>query len=566
MQTITQAFKEPKQRESSTLKVYLSDWLFNAGILGFIRIHSIRDTDIWRSIKIGEDGTYIEFSRDIMHGFTNKFFETAFQFHGKYDSIKLWLEEIKNDLARYSQNGDIVPLAKKFKIASPDEQIIIKVGMSELAKRWKGVAYESFKKIKKSDTNNIRDLIQLIAELLEILTNEREFFVQKEVQTFLRGIIGSGSFLNKSIDRNQKQIFKRDFEAPIATASNKPDKTFNCIHCNVRHAKKNTIFSTGLVFYQGLNKDSVNFVWGFDPNLPLCEICELIYFCHWAGFTKGFKNKSYLFVNDDSNVHDLWRKNQLLTRELEKDRKENILINYFHELLVQEETIKSIFALQNICIVDVDLEKEIMPKVMSLYVSRRQAQYIKANHDKLRWQSTRFYKIKDDYNNILREFLDLALSNRLSYNFAIRLLKYFLQSRNEAKGYVTVNYSPLNLLNIVVLIHEFNRTVKQKNTNMELKSIRYIYYLGNNMRKYFIEQKAENKINSIAYRLLNAVRSSDQSTFLNILLRIYIGANMPVPKNLVNSLENDEKFQIIGLSYINGLLGETAGENQTVSQ
>src|SRR5690606_41414863 len=99
----------------------------------------------------------------------------------------------------------------------------------------------------------------------------------------------------------------------------------------------------------------------------------------------------------------LWQKKQLLRQELVKDRKENILINYFHDLLVREESLKSIFALQNISVIQVDLEKKIMPKALSLIVSRRQAQTIKANHEMLKWQATRYYKINVDYNNLLTE-------------------------------------------------------------------------------------------------------------------------------------------------------------------
>lgn len=553
------------ERGPNIIRVHLSDWLFNAGVLGFIRILSNNQTEISESIRIVDDETCIEFDRDILNGFTDRFFETAFQFHGKFDSIRLWLQELAQDLRTYTQTSGIELLVKKYRIDTQREEKLVKGIIDEIGKRWKGVAYEAFKKIKKSDANNLRELVDLITDLLNILQDKREFFVEKEVQTFLRGIIGGGSFLNITVNKNQKQLFKKDFETPIATATNPFDNKFICIHCNDRTAKKNTIFNTGLVFYQGLNKDSVNFVWGFDPNLPLCEICELIYFCHWAGFTKGFKDKTYLFINDDSSVRALWEKNQLLRQELVKDRKENILINYFHELLVREESIKSIFALQNISVIQVDLEKKIMPKVLSLYVSRRQAQYIKDNHEMLKWQATRYYKIKDDYNNLLKEYIDLLLSEKLNYDYATRLLKYYIQSLDESKSSVAVNYSPVNLLSILVLINEYHVIVKQKPRNMESKFIWHIYHLGNDMRDLLIKLKAKNKINSIAYRLLNAVRSDDKSTFLNLLLRIYVSTDAPVPKSLVGTLENEEKFQIIGLSYINGLLGEPLSQTKTES-
>lgn len=551
-----------KAKDTDVIRVHLSDWLFNAGILGFMRIISDYSTELSGKIGIGDDGTYIEFGRETLHGFTDKFFEAAFLFHGKYDSIERWLEELNKDLKDCIKTVDTTFLTKKYRIEVQDERKIARGITDAIGKRWKGVAYESLRKIKKLDVNNIQELLDLTNDLLKTLKDEREYFVEKEVQTFLRGIIGSGSFLNKSVDKNQKEIFKRDFEFPIAGDTNPIDNTYTCIHCNERQAKKNTIFSTGLVFYQGLNKDSLNFVWGFDPNLPLCEICELIYFCHWAGFTKGFKNKTYLFINEASSIYELWQKNELLRGQLLRDRQENLLINYFHELLIQQESIKSIYTLQNISVVQIDLEKDIMPKVISLYISRRKAQYIKDNHERLRWQAARFYKIKDTYNNVLREFLSLFLSDKLHYEFPVRLLKYYLQSLDNTKDFVTVNYNPINILNMVWLTHEYDTKVKQKRNYMESKHIWHVYHLGNDLRIRLTKSAApkpdvpSKKINGLAYRLLNAVRSGDQGTFLNVLLRIYIAAEAPVPKSLVGALENDEKFQVIGLSYINGLLGE----------
>jgi CRISPR-associated protein Cst1 len=311
-----------------------------------------------------------------------------------------------------------------------------------------------------------------------------------------------------------------------------------------------------LVVYQGLNKDSVNFAWKFNPKLPLCEICELVYFSHWAGFTKSIKRKSYLFVNEDSNIKSLWKNNQLLRQVLTKDKRENILINYFYELIVQEEKFKSKYALQNIALIETDLENDVMPKVLSFNISRAQAEYIKNQQEKLTWIANRFYKIKNDYTNILHDFIKLMFSGKLNFKIVNRLIKYYLQSKDETKNYIVTNYYPSNIQQIIVLISDYFKTVKQKQINMENKHIWRIYHLGNEMKNMLVQAQAENKITSYAYRLLNAVRADDRSTFLNVLLRLYIGYNKEVPKDLTNTLESKETFQIIGHSYINGLLGE----------
>jgi CRISPR-associated protein Cst1 len=131
-----------------------------------------------------------------------------------------------------------------------------------------------------------------------------------------------------------------------------------------------------------------------------------------------------------------------------------------------------------------------------------------------------------------------------------------LQGKDETKNYIVTNYYPSNIQQIIVLISDYFKTVKQKQINMENKHIWRIYHLGNEMKNMLVQAQAENKITSYAYRLLNAVRADDRSTFLNVLLRLYIGYNKEVPKDLTNTLESKETFQIIGHSYINGLLGE----------
>jgi len=554
------------QEESAndTIRIELGDWLYNAGIVGFIKILSENETEIDPQIII--DDTFIEFKRDLLDGFTEKFFEVAFEMHGKFDSIKQWLEGISVEIDSILANERIEYLGKKYRIKEPDKEKFYNKILDEVSKRWKGVAYKKFKKIKKSEINSIDELKQLVKDLLKIQENNRSFFVEKEVQTFLRRIVGMGSFLNKSVSNNQKATFKKDFEKPIIEKDNKKDKNFNCIYCNSRKAKNKTIFSTGLVFYQGLNKDSLNFVWGFNPKLPLCEICELIYFCHWAGYTKSSKNESYLFVNDDSSIKDLWDKNQLLSQILKKDKEKNLLIKYFYELLVQEQQEISRYTLQNITIIETDLANNVMPKVLSLHISRNQAQFIKTNHENLKWLATKYYKIKDDYTNVLHHFLQLMLGGKLNYRIANRLIKYYLQSQDDSKSFVTVNFNPSNIQNLVLLTASYFETVKQKPIQMEKKHIWHVYYLGNEMRQELTNRDAKNKINGIAYRLLNAVRANDKNTFLNVLLRLYIGYDKEVPSTLVNTLESEDKFQIIGHSYVNGLLGQSKNEKSNQKQ
>lgn len=70
--------KNKEKLENNIERVYLSDWLFNAGIIGFLNIISNKkDIDEIENITIAEN--YIEFDRAILKGFSQKYFQTAFE-------------------------------------------------------------------------------------------------------------------------------------------------------------------------------------------------------------------------------------------------------------------------------------------------------------------------------------------------------------------------------------------------------------------------------------------------------------------------------------------------------
>ena len=541
--------------EQESVKLYLSDWLYNAGILGLLKI-ILQDDSFEEQNLVRIKENHIEFNRVIFEGFTDKFFEAAFKFHGKFDSIKNYLINLRKRLDEATDSKDLSKLAKELKIENDEKQIS---GMlaENIGKRWKGVVYESFIKIKKTDYTSLDSIKDLLDKLVEIQNTYREVFVEKEVKTYLSNILGQSSFLNRTMSKDQKITFYKDFEYPIVNSENKLNET-NCIHCGGYHAKKSTIFSTGLVKYQGLNKDSINFVWNFNPNLPICEFCEIVYFCHWAGFTKGFYDKTFLFVNDDSSIENLWRKNQLLQTVLERDKSNNVLIEYFYQLLEREENITSDFTLQNIAIIEVDLQKDVMPKIYSLQISKKKASFIKNNHQKLQQIAKKNYKMKDINRNLLEELLDGFLNEKISFSFINKITKYYMLSKDSAKGNLyKAYYNPGDIQSLLILIKDYLEKIKHKELDMNTKTIWHVYHLGNELKTEMKKRDAENKINSIAFRLLNSVRSNDSSTFLNVILRLYMGYEMEVPKVLVNTLEGKEKFQVIGHSYINGLLGES---------
>lgn len=94
-------------------KIYLRDWYFNAGIIGFLTIATdSRGLTSVSSLSIGEN--YIEFDNDIFDGFEEKFIKHAFL---KFFSTQAYLQRLQKVLNELT--------TKKTKIKS--EQIAKKI-------------------------------------------------------------------------------------------------------------------------------------------------------------------------------------------------------------------------------------------------------------------------------------------------------------------------------------------------------------------------------------------------------------------------------------------------------
>ena len=99
--------------------------------------------------------------------------------------------------------------------------------------------------------------------------------------------------------------------------------------------------------------------------------------------------------------------------------------------------------------------------------------------------------------------------------------------------------------------------------NTTEKEMWRIYNKGIELSNLLKSKKAENKIQSISYKLLNALRIGDTTQFMDTLIRIYMAYGEEIPSSFVKTLSDKETFYALGYSFLNGLLGES---NQSKNQ
>lgn len=92
-------------------RVYLGDWLYNAGIVGFINIMlDGKDLNNQNIIKIEDN--YIEFDRSSLTGFAEKFFKRAYEKDKGIELTLLALQEIYDKVS--ASSGKVEKEIKKF--------------------------------------------------------------------------------------------------------------------------------------------------------------------------------------------------------------------------------------------------------------------------------------------------------------------------------------------------------------------------------------------------------------------------------------------------------------------
>ncbi|ABP67977.1 CRISPR-associated CXXC_CXXC protein Cst1 [Caldicellulosiruptor saccharolyticus DSM 8903] len=533
-------------------RVYLGDWAYNAGIIGFIEIMlDGEDIDSQNIITIGPN--YIEFERESLQGFSDKFFKKAYQRYPRTDEI---MNEGKDLLAQLNNQSDIDEQQRE-RVRKFKDRINGFAKLNRVAKEY-GCSLE-----KKFNKNEAVDYVNTIIKILE---DRKQEFMENDVKVYLNNVssvYGEASFLNRQITENLKEKFYNDFEKPIIEKANEEDKKYPCIFCGERKAKKGAMFNTGIVNFLGANKDNKNFFWNFKPQLPICEICELMYFCIFAALTefRVGQTKRFYFVDKSTSVLELYQANKLFMEIMSKEEnllKDKGILNFINDYLLVKLREESKFALTNILFVEIDLSS-VAPKVYGFNISKQKAEFVTSNYEFFENVVGTKITVKDNTLYPFHELLQRFLNNTLSFQFVSFLESQFISSK-KVNSKIKTNLSPYRLQMFNIITYKFLKSIKRGEMLMDEKSLWRMYFFGQELKKTFLKSGAENKITSLAYRLISALRIGDINTFMNLVIRTYMNYNMEVPALFVSCINDKDNFCALGYSFVNGLLGSERDE------
>ena len=343
-----------------------------------------------------------------------------------------------------------------------------------------------------------------------------------------------------------------------------------CFFCRERHTYvykgKYRVFGAEHFTPLSASEDTIpNLFWNGKNEMYLCSYCEFYLFFAFAGFTKVGKNR-FLFVYIPDDVETLLSVNSHLKT---KERVEkSILGELFRavKFLKNLEEQKSRWILENIYFVEIEKVSEAKANIYSFSVSPKLAKVLRDYLD----------DYPEIFDSIFPQFVEYAYAGRSLYEFLHKILSgyFFKKSFKDLKGGyeealikkgASFDFLPYKLTYFI----KFQEALSM-GRDFE-KQIRFAYFEGLNLKKEYEENlgkdKAEKRIQSLSYRILESVRRKDIDAFQQNLIRAYMQVEREIPYIFVEALK-DENFNRIVYAFLIGLNGRERleGEGEGTSE
>lgn len=585
------------------IKIYLGEWFYNAGIVGFCKIFKG---------KLTKQDNYIELESDDLQSFANDYFN---YFFNKYNIAEKTLERIENNFKIIRQNLEKEPEDK-------EEQKKINDSIKTQKKYAKDTIKYQSNKIKKFDEQTYNEIMEAV-EILESVKEkeqitdlekikeiikinlEKETVNQKLTMNLFKSILsnsyfGQPSFLNVAKSsltyEEQKQVMYRDYISNIVETGflkailedtytieqiseriNRKNrelltkeiiKAYDNIQKQIEKKKdleqikdyiKEKVFSScsmceneqtitdkyseGNFIPLAVSSDNMsNFFWNQNVNIKVCDICRLILFCIPAGVTSIIK------VIKDNNTY--------------KEKEVYSFVNYdtsIVELIQTNENFKDISKMEKkqynpytqIILNIVSQKKKISNwQLENIFVVEFEAEY-------LAYSRMEYFNIARPIAIFFTKYAEKTLNKIYDYQYRLQLVDYILKNKDTS---ILVNHkmrenfrdnikNNLDSYLATKARMELNLLKKgEKDMEEQIKSndkrLSAIYNIGISMREKAKSEKyksknMENKLDGCIYKMLNCVKQGNKNEFMDIVIRIHIAMEESVSPIFIEALKEE---------------------------
>lgn len=559
------------------IRLELSDWQFNAGLLGFYNVLKYAGD----KVTIGDN--YIEFNIDVLEEFEEKYFDYLIN---TYEGITHW--------DRFNKYFDYLRESKKEEFSNLDSKGIGKLNdiIRELKDYLKRPNYskvyefintdidivgiqKSLDSIKIKKGEKLEDVKEDIYKQYKLLEDIHKYVYSSEgkkylfAKTIIYNIINqswdSVAFLNRNTKQKDIYIDYKETFVDKTVEYLKEDKEkfkLNCFITGLPIKNKSASYDMGFLIDTGFDTNrKTSYVWDFYNDVYICDLARLIYSCMPCGMFFS-SSEAGIFVNANQKMDNLIKVNnnikQSIKRSLRESEKNRNLYVYkaLLEAMEKESLSASVYELS-----DVQVIRKENGKYRFNILSKEIIEIFQESNNQLSSLIKVGYKEGKSYNYIYPITMERILNGVNMFTLIHRLLINKLTSSDGVTNFFSVNHiKVLNKINV-----NFLKGVGALDTSTDRNKLiedanRNGWYLGEAYKK----MESEGKVKGISYRLLNALKTRNSESFLHNLLNSYMYVGKQVPKGIVEVLEDEEKLGVIGYAFVTGMVSSAFKEKDKI--
>lgn len=579
------------------IRLHMKDWQFNMGLLGFYNV--LRHADI--DVKFQDD--YIEFDEEELkkhlEGFEEKYFSYLIDKYGKlthWQKLSDICKELEMDKAQgysnFKKNGlkglnDFITELKNHLKKDKKKGNYTKV--YQFIKDGYELEYkaEELEKVKWNKNQDIQDIIPEMEKQIDIIkkiegyvfseSGKKYLFAKCLIYNVIQNLWNGISFLNQN---NKEQDIYKAFKEYFTDktleyiSENKSEYKLKCFATGLPVKNLGSSYDLCFLVDTGFDKGKkLSNIWDYNNDIFICDLARLIYICMPCGITYS-TFKDAVFINANRDFENLKKVNENIFMSIKRtaEDKDKVYSNkdfITYKALIQamqKETIElqPRYELLDIQVIRLNqiggsgnmryrfniLSKEVL-ELLSRYYNELNniiPCYFEIKSSKKKEKVYIYPTVIDNIINKtnLFNFIHLLLSRKLDVS-----LKNFY----DAIHHIYM----LNIINSKFMEAEMEKENKLEHEKIVKDFKNSGYYLGEAYR----DKNAENRINGIAYRLLNALKTRNAELFLHTILNCYMYINKPVPKDMEKVLLSDVILAEIGYAFVTGLTGSILKEEKT---
>ena len=598
------------------IKVYLNDWFYNAGIMGFLRI--LEDNDDEFAIK---RNNYIEFDTENLKNFHKYYFNYFFKKYNVAESVK---NRTKSSFDYLKNNIEVVlddkdkEKERKEKIKSNKKYIkeAIKKQLDKI-KKINEITYEEMKeqydKIDKVITT--QEIIEIREKLISNI--EKDNINKRLTLNLFKSILsntyyGQPSFLNVvktalSYEEQQEVMYKDYISNIVETVfiNDIMQNKYNIeqIKEYIENAKESNITQDIEKIYAKIEKDYINksktiediqkylkdkvikrcsmceneiglttnysegnfvplaissdnarnFFWNQNVNMPICDVCKLILFCIPAGMTTITKT-----IKENGE----YREKQLLSfvnYDTGIDRLYKTNINFENKSKYENRNENPYSEL----ILDiVEQDKQVsMWQLENIFVVEIEAEYGA-------YSRIEYFNIKRYMSIFFTQYAEKTLSKIWDYRYRLQIVDYIMKNkdikyiindrlRDEIKrGEKKNGYNSFLATQIRMILNTLKKEGKEvEDIKKNNDKLYVIYNLGVQIHSELKSKGEDNKLDGYTYKMLNSIKAGNKKEFMDIVIRLHMAMGKDVSPIFIETMQTTGlDFESIGHSFLAGLI------------